>query len=90
MHRILALLVALFVLTACASSRQIYTNDGSVGHAINCSGTIRDWSMCYEKAGELCQSSGYEIISRNESTGYVVSDFYTGTTYGRQLVIQCR
>jgi hypothetical protein len=43
---ILALLLA-----GCASSRETYLADGTKGFSLDCSGTARNWGMCYEKAG---------------------------------------
>jgi hypothetical protein len=52
------------------------------------------WNLCYEKAGELCKSRGYEVIRKDGDQSTTVS----GTQYGvfgttnvnRTLLIACK
>lgn len=89
----LAIMVAVLV-GGCASSTQTYTPDGRVAHSINCSGTARNWGMCQEKAGELCGTRGYEIISTTGDRGAVVTasggNLFAGTTISRTMLIACK
>jgi hypothetical protein len=72
----------------------IFTPSGKQGFTIDCSGQFSTWSKCYEKAGELCGATGYNII---EKTGDQASSV-SGTEYGvygsqsatRTLVIACK
>lgn len=50
-------------LQGCATATQTYLPDGRMGFNLNCSGTAGNWGMCQEKAGEICGSKGYDIIS---------------------------
>jgi len=72
-------LLALVILGGCASSSSTYLPDGREGYSLNCSGTARTWGMCYEKAGELCGASGYDVVQRNGETGEVVSGSAAGS-----------
>lgn len=82
------------LLSGCASSTQTYGADGRITHSINCSGTARNWGMCEEKAGELCGSKGYEIVSRSSDTGAMASggggNFYASTLQNRTMMVACR
>lgn len=52
------------VLTSCATSKATYLPDGSSGHSISCDGSAVGISVCFEKAGQICGSQGYDLISR--------------------------
>jgi hypothetical protein len=77
MRALLGLLV-----TGCVTASPIYTPTGKPGHAIECSGTAQSWGQCYEKASELCGSSGYDIMDRAGDTA--------GAIVRRTLVIACK
>ena len=64
------LLLACVALTACATSKDIYLSDGSVGHNIECSGTALSTADCYQKAGELCGANGYIVLDGNKESTY--------------------
>ncbi|WP_374474589.1 hypothetical protein [Zoogloea sp.] len=51
-------------LAACAIVKETYMSDGSKGYSISCDGAAVGINMCFEKAGELCGSSGYDLITR--------------------------
>jgi hypothetical protein len=59
MWRISALF-GLLLIAACTSTTEIKRPDGSVGYLIAC-GASTPWSVCYERANELCPS-GYETL----------------------------
>ena len=100
--KLLSLILAITALTACANSSQTYTADGKVGHSINCSGTVRNWGMCYEKAGEICGAKGYEVLEKNGEKGITASgsgsgvagtyneSFQMNSTHSRILIITCK
>jgi hypothetical protein len=81
-------------LIGCASSSQTYTSDGRVGYSLNCSGTARNWGMCEQKAGELCGTRGYEVLSTTGDHGVVVTasngSAYASTTISRTMLITCK
>lgn len=85
-------------ISGCASASKTYMPNGRDGYSINCSGAARNWGMCYEKAGEICGTKGYEVLRKDEgrgaiasmnSSGYSSSGF-AGTTHARSMLIQCR
>jgi hypothetical protein len=87
-----ALLVA-SLLTGCATSKTTYLPDGSVGHSIVCSGSALSWAQCEQKAGAICKSEGYTVISRDEDTGASISGtqfgLFGGTTHNRSMLVKC-
>ncbi|MFN0314048.1 MAG: TonB C-terminal domain-containing protein [Burkholderiales bacterium] len=52
------------------------------------------WGNCYEKAGELCQSLGYDVIDKLGDQGGVITGsqygLFGGTVTTRTLIIQCK
>lgn len=91
--RLTATLLAL-ALVGCATSSTTYLPDGRKGHAINCSGSAVPWSACQQKAGDLCQAKGYDIISVNGEQGatfVATSNFASGgTTSNKSMLIACK
>lgn len=94
-------MTAITALTACgtsASSKKTYTMEGNAGYTINCSGTDKNWGMCYEKAGENCQTSGYDILdvigeqgtSSTTEASTTSSKSTTSTIHNRIMVIECK
>ena len=43
---------------SCANVSKAYVPDGGEAYSLNCSGTARNWGMCYEKAEEICKERG--------------------------------
>ena len=86
------------LMAACASSSKTYTPNGGVGYNIDCSGTARNWGMCYEKAGELCKEKGYDIIHQSGEHGNATSGYagaYNSNIFGsslhfRTMTISCK
>jgi len=74
--RVLAVMGLAALVTACASSKPVYLPDGSRGYSISCDGAAVGMNVCFEKAGQLCGSRGYDLLNRE---GQVV---YTGVTTG--------
>jgi hypothetical protein len=52
------------------------------------------WDLCYQKAGELCQANGYDIISKDGEQGATITGtqygVFGGTTANRTLLIACK
>jgi hypothetical protein len=95
-------LLLLSVLCACATSKEMYLPDGSKGYNISCDGSANSMGNCFQKAGELCGSRGYYILTREgeavpfgstvasangDSFGYVSQ---AGMMITRSLFIKCK
>jgi hypothetical protein len=89
-----ALYLVVVALTGCATASKTYTENGDEGYTINCSGNALTWATCYEKAGKLCGSAGYNTISKDGDTGNTFSGnqfgLYGGSIINRSMVISCR
>ncbi len=91
-------ILLLAILFGCATSKQTYLPDGSLGHSISCDGAAVGINVCFEKAGEICGAKGYDLLNRE---GQIVP-FGTGTannqgafvTYGafntKSIMIRCK
>lgn len=81
-------------LTGCATQKTVYLPDGRPGHSINCSGSALSWDLCYQKAGELCQAKGYDILAKEGEQGSSITGtqygVFGGTTMNRTLLIACK
>ena len=92
--RFVFILLIAAALSACASARQTYTADGKMGHSLNCSGTARNWGMCYEKAGELCGSKGYVVLEKSGEQGAMATATpqggFASSTFSRSMIVQCK
>ncbi len=62
--RFLFVFFVVVVVSGCASVSESYAPDGRKSYALNCSGNARGWDKCFSKAGELCRTSGYDILDR--------------------------
>jgi hypothetical protein len=89
----LILSIAAFV-GGCATASKIFTSDGKEGYSINCSGSALNWGMCYEKAGELCGTKGYEVLEKSGDTGAMVTagqyGLFGGSVINRSMIIKCK
>jgi len=91
-----AILILLIVacVSGCATVSKTYTSDGKKGYVINCSGSALNWGMCYEKAGDLCGSKGYEVLEKSGDTGATVTagqyGLFGGSVINRSMVIKCK
>lgn len=78
----------------CATSKKTYTEDGKEGFSINCSGSVLNWGNCYEKAGELCGSKGYEVMEKSGDVGNTISSnqygLYGGSVINRSMRVKCK
>lgn len=81
-------------LSGCATSRTIVGQDGKPLHKISCDGSALDIHACYEKAGELCGSAGYDILGQDGSATNQV--FVSPTSFSmvpivsRTVMARCR
>jgi hypothetical protein len=78
------------------SSDLVHLPDGQAGFAINCSGagSGSNWSECYQKAGEACGASGYDIVSKDNDDGAAagggVSNLATANVKSRSMIVRCK
>lgn len=90
--------LAIIVLAGCASATKTYAPDGRVAYSLDCSGTARNWGMCYEKAGEICKEKGYDTIMVNGEQGASVGAYanqqnaglYGSSLHFRSMTIACK
>ena len=82
------------LLAACATSSKTYSPDGRPAYSLNCSGMALSWGACYEKAGDICGTAGYDVLAGGAESGAVVgggsSGFFGGSTISRSMLIACK
>lgn len=78
----------------CATASKTFTSDGKEGYNITCSGSALNWGMCYEKAGEICGSKGYEVLEKSGDQGAMLAGnqfgLYGGSVINRNMIIKCK
>lgn len=98
--------VLVFVLSGCISNKPMYLPDGSQGHNIQCNGQLYSIADCFQKAGELCGSKGYELLNRegqvlpySDAAGGVQADSqrlnaayvsHSGSIVHRSIFVRCK
>jgi hypothetical protein len=94
MKTILVICCLTILICSCATAKKTYTSDGKEGYSISCSGSALKWGMCYEKAGEICGTKGYEVLEKSGDTGTMVSGnqfgLYGGSVINRSMIIKCK
>lgn len=70
-------------LSGCVTAEPIITPSGQQGFTIDCS-AYTNIGQCYKKAGELCGSAGYNVVSKTNKQG----GFFTPRN--KQMVISCK
>ena len=99
-------LLIMFILTSCAISKSTYLPDGKQGHSISCDGAAVGMNVCFEKAGELCGSRGYNLLNRegqvvysgmnsgsvsvNSISGQAQSFGFYGGFNAKSILVQCK
>ena len=62
------------LIAACASTASIkkesYGPSGKKSYEISCNGLGSTLSPCYSKAGEVCKSSGYNVIKQYDDAPF--------------------
>ncbi|MEZ2296487.1 hypothetical protein [Variovorax sp. RCC_210] len=88
------LLVVAVALGGCATSRTITGQDGKPVHKISCDGAVQSIDACYEKAGELCGSAGYDVLNQGgDATPFFFASgnsFSSGAVITRTVFARCR
>ena len=62
-------MVLLAMLGGCTTAKEIYLPNGSKGHDIRCDGLASRMENCFQKAGEICGSKGYDVVNPQGSYG---------------------
>lgn len=70
------------MLSGCAVSTPITTQNGKPGHAIDCGGG--NMSHCYQKASQLCGAKGYSVLDKNDRPAGLF------TSADMRLIIECK
>ena len=86
--------VVALALAGCVTVDQTSTSDGKPAHSITCSGNALSWTDCHEKAASICGAKGYVVVAGGEQRGVGISrsdsGLLEGTTFGRNMVVQCK
>jgi hypothetical protein len=89
------IIVAVFILLCgCATSKSTYLPSGEKGYSISCNGAVLNWNHCFERAGEICATRGYQILDRSDQVGSTLAITQFGATGGsviyRTILIKCK
>jgi hypothetical protein len=94
MMRKMPLLVATILLSACATATQTYGPDGRPAYSLNCSGAALSWGECESKAGNICGTHGYTVVTRssdqNSTIGAGAGGLFGSSGNSRSMTIQCK
>lgn len=94
MKNIFFVIAAITLVSGCATSSKTYAPDGREAYAIDCSGMGGTWGMCLSKAGELCGSRGYDMLTSAGDKGMVAvvdpNQAFASSTISRNLLIACK
>ena len=86
--------MAVLVLSGCATASKTYLDDGQQGLSIDCSGEANSWATCYEKADASCAGTGYRIVGTEGTPALKESDKTLGADVGnfksRSVVVVCK
>jgi hypothetical protein len=90
----------------CVSSQETFTPTGQKGHVINCTpgwtggivGAVASantsWGQCYQRAGEICGTRGFDILQQVGEAGAYAQvgqgGGFASTTNNRTMIIQCK
>lgn len=82
-------IMIMVLLFGCATANQTVMPDGRPGYSIECSGTAVSMNKCYEKAAQHCPL-GYEILTKDESGGWVATTSFAGSTSTKGILVACK
>lgn len=93
MKKTCSLLLCL-ALISCASVHESYAPDGRPAYTLNCSGLARGWDKCFEAAGNLCKTAGYDVLDRSDESAATIGagggGLFGAKTNERSMVIACK
>lgn len=88
------ILSATVLLAACATATETYGPDGRPAYTLNCSGAALSWGECEAKAGNICGTRGYTVVSRssdqNSTIGAGAGGLFGSSANSRSMTIQCK
>ena len=94
MRKVILIILIMFFVVGCATASKAFTSNGQEGYVINCSGSALNWGMCYEKAGNLCGSKGYEVLEKSGDTGAMLiagqHGLFGGSVINRSMIMKCK
>ncbi|MEX3942771.1 hypothetical protein AB4Y44_25015 [Paraburkholderia sp. BR10937] len=94
MKRGLTGVVAMLTLGACATVHESFAPNRRPAYTLNCSGFVRGWDKCFEAAGEICKTAGFDVIDRSDEDADAVeasrSGLFGTKTNERSMVIACK
>lgn len=98
MNRVFFGIAVAAALSGCASASKTYGPDGKEAYSLNCSGAARSWGMCLEKAGDLCGTRGYSIVSAVGDVGNLTvasattqnANLVSGSVMSRSMIVSCK
>ena len=82
--------VLIVLLAGCATSRAVVGQDGKTVHKISCDGMALKIDACFEKAGELCGSAGYDIVSQDANVTPIFAPGVYSAYVSRTVMARCR
>lgn len=77
-------ILCMILLSGCTHVTQITTQNGKVGHHINC--PYAGIMACYETAGELCGERGYTILDKKDEAGNILLN----RNPQHRLLVECK
>ncbi|WP_407310110.1 hypothetical protein [Pseudomonas sp. nanlin1] len=85
-------LLAMALLSGCASSHVTYLSDASAAHQVECPGVFGSWDACRSQALDLC-AGHYEVLGRNHQDGASEEQVEAAARaqgyHDRSMLVQC-
>ena len=72
------------LIAGCATDKTMFYKDGQQVHVLSCSGPT--FTGCLEKASNICQSGGYDVLDRSS----VRQSGIISATEHKELIVACR
>ncbi len=64
-------IISISLISGCvASVNQSYSPSGKASYKISCNNTTGSLTDCYQKAGEICKTNGYNIVSSHHDAPF--------------------
>ena len=79
-------LLSPLTLAGCATVKESYAPDGRKAYALNCSGTARGWDKCLAAAGNICGSTGYDVLNKSSEAVSIASAAASNDSFSASAV----